>query len=288
MKRIILVTLLSLILVLSILGCDDIIAPLITPPIPPSEYPADITGDVVSAGFVQNYIENSHGKLEARRGFEFWVVNIYVKNKDYSQPISGYYEDWVIKGNNSTYRPPDKLIQLLRATNAKYSFDTCPTGKTKRMTGIFEVSVNLSVDNALISYQGTEPYSYGKLTGGDRVVGYDLLAKRVVDEKEVIEKTTNVAKVTNIWVGFLGRYSLNIELKPNKKARANIIYIVELYEKGKLRGFAKVRWTQPEINVSSTRLVQFPATRNEWNAYSSFSVTLKDMTNIFSVKTHEE
>jgi len=55
-----------------------------------------------------------------------------------------------------------------------------------------------------------------------------------------------------------------------------------LYEKGKLRATTRVSWNQPEINVSSKKLVEFPVTKEEFDAYF-----MEDVSHIFTVKVHE-
>lgn len=62
----------------------------------------------------------------------------------------------------------------------------------------------------------------------------------------------------------------------------NKAYVVDLYEKGKLRATAKVSWNQPEINVAKMKPVRFQATREESEAYA-----MEDVSNIFSAKVHE-
>ncbi|OGO22997.1 MAG: hypothetical protein A2144_12425 [Chloroflexi bacterium RBG_16_50_9] len=52
----------------------------------------------------------------------------------------------------------------------------------------FPVPDTLKVSDAKLCYQGEEPYSYGKLTGGDMVAVYDWDLKKAVPEE--LAKTT--------------------------------------------------------------------------------------------------
>ena len=74
-----------------------------------------------------------------------------------------------------------------------------------------------------------------------------------------------------------------MELKPTSSAIANRVYIVELYEKGKLRATSTISWNQPEINVGTVKPAVFPTTRQESEAYGLEG----DLSKIFSVKVHE-
>jgi hypothetical protein len=99
-----------------------------------------------------------------------------------------------------------------------------------------------------------------------------------------------IATVTNMWANFgdsgfpyyRGGNFLFVELKPTDSTLADKAYEVDLYENGNLRASTSIAWNQPEINVSSTKLVQFPITEEEYNAYYQ-----KDVSHIFSAKVHE-
>jgi len=53
---------------------------------------------------------------------------------------------------------------------------------------LFSVPSSLTIGNAEIRYHGQEPYSYGKLTGGDKVAAYDWMSKTVITEEEKSEE----------------------------------------------------------------------------------------------------
>ena len=77
-------------------------------------------------------------------------------------------------------------------------------------------------------------------------------------------------------------YKLAVDVTPNKKAIANTVYKVDLYEKGQLRNTTQIEWNPPEINVLGTKMVVFPITDEEFTAYQN-----KDVNHIFIVKVHK-
>ncbi|GAI41303.1 unnamed protein product, partial [marine sediment metagenome] len=65
-------------------------------------------------------------------------------------------------------------------------------------------------------------------------------------------------------------------------AVADKAYEVELYEKGKFRSATSVSWSQPELNVKKEKMVGFPLSYEERQAYFG-----EDISHIFSVKVFE-
>ena len=261
----------TLLIALLMIGCGGL---------PPSEYPADIKGDVKSVGFIKNYILKHPGeKLVASRGSVLWVVDISVKNKDYPEPIYGDYSYWVIEGSGSVYSPPKILAQMARLMGK--DFGACSTGQTEQLLNVFEVPNSLALSDAQLVYQGQKPYSYGGLRGGEEVTGYDLLSKKVITASQVY----NIATTEDMWVsaipGWVSPYELIVEVKPIE-AEANKIYKACLYENSELRATVKVGWNQPEVNVSKVKLVRFPITKAESAAY-----LFEEVSHIFEVKVCE-
>lgn len=91
-----------------------------------------------------------------------------------------------------------------------------------------------------------------------------------------------VATVGNIYVGFVGLDRLCVELKPTQNAKADYLYKVDLYEKGILRNTSTITWNQPEINVQYKKIVTFPVTSQEAEAYRWHKLD-----DIFSADVHE-
>ncbi len=95
--------------------------------------------------------------------------------------------------------------------------------------------------------------------------------------------TVQQMSVTNVsWTHW---NALEVSLKPTSDIQANKQYIVDLYEKGKLRNSTHVAWNQPELNIKQPVTVEFPISEDEFNAY--FNSTSSELSHIFSVKVHE-
>jgi hypothetical protein len=122
------------------------------------------------------------------------------------------------------------------------------------------------------------------------VAVYDWDLKKVTQTKtqaptQVSQKT--VAKVQTIRADM---NLLKVELIPTKDAIANKVYTVDLYEKGRLRASTKVRWNQPQLNVSQMIPVVFQLTQDEMYAYGlniDSNFRQPDLSGIFSAKIHE-
>jgi hypothetical protein len=72
---------------------------------------------------------------------------------------------------------------------------------------------------------------------------------------------------------------IDVPLTPTKSALADIIYTVQLYENSNLRATSTVSWNQPQINVATEMIVQFPCSYVEWQAYNG-----KDLSGTFTAK----
>ena len=98
--------------------------------------------------------------------------------------------------------------------------------------------------------------------------------------------TSKIATLNDMWataMSFRYSYSLIVDLSPTTAAKPDTTYVVELYEKNKLKGSTTVKWSQPEINVSKSTLVEFPISENEWSAYH-----WEDVSDIFTVKVYDQ
>ncbi len=175
--------------------------PSSTPISPESTYPADITGQVMITGSVRipSPLSNTETYIiNPKTGNILWVINIHIKNKTYPQPISktinGHeqiekmvwnYSDWEIQSGKDIYEP-SQFIKLINSPLLKV-----PIGQTAQMLDCFEVPNSLTTGNTQIVYRGQQPYSYGKLTGGDEVAGYDLLSNKVLSQSLVQPKVVD-------------------------------------------------------------------------------------------------
>jgi len=89
-----------------------------------------------------------------------------------------------------------------------------------------------------------------------------------------------VAKVGTIAVN-IAYLDLQINLTPTSATQAGTEYVVELYEKGKLRDTSTVTWSTVELNVMEEKYVHFPLTHEEVDAYA-----WQDLSDVFSLKVH--
>lgn len=91
-----------------------------------------------------------------------------------------------------------------------------------------------------------------------------------------------VAKVESIYGGSgLYSYGITAVLKPGGLALPDRVYLVELYKGGERRGAAIVSWSQPDLAVKETKKVEFPITKQEYDAYYR-----KDIGQIFQLHIH--
>jgi hypothetical protein len=137
-----------------------------------SEYPADISGHVIIPEVL--YVRNvTMWKNEGERE-NFWVVEISISNTSYEHNITHDCENWQIEAGGKVYPLGEGLMRALRYKEVPYHEEwDIPTGQSGKMTVCFSVPDTLKISDAIICYQGQEPYSYGKLTGGDLVEAYD-------------------------------------------------------------------------------------------------------------------
>lgn len=159
-----------------------------TPTLPASEYPADISGHVIIADKV--IVQGRTKKIEEKpfgNDAVWWIVEVSVKNKDYDYPIKSIWDKsismpkgitdniiWSIiidgklfsgLGNLSLFVPPSMSISK---------------GQSGKTTFLFESRNNINPGDAMIRYAGEEPFSYGKLTGGDKMAVYDWDLKKAM------------------------------------------------------------------------------------------------------------
>ncbi len=202
-------------------GCEW----LSSAPAPPaSEYPADIIGRVTVAEFLTDLAEGSPGVLNPAENNIFWVVNISIKNKTYPQPVtSDYWKDWAIISGANVYKPPEIFKVLAKGTQIKRIL----TGQTGQILNCFEVPSSLTLSNAQIVYQGQQPYSYGILTGGDKVAGYNFLLKKAVTISSPTTNPKTSASPSGTYVGTLQGFEISLTFKGD---------VLEYYDKfnGKL------------------------------------------------------
>jgi len=251
-----------------------------------SEYPADISGRITIAETVNaKYQSGSNAgetmEMTPLKGQIYWIVEISVKNKSYQGAVTA--SGWKILVDDKKY---DTQPILPGGIQPAYPL-TIPVGGTGKTIIRFPVPDTLNVSDAKLCYQGQEPYSYGKLTGGEKVAAYDWDLKTPIEqskEKEVKIEVTRI-QVSNMEPGrIVGSMLLWTTFKPTGEIKANTPYTIRLYENSKFREECetKVIWNQPELNVNSEMQAYFQLTKEETQAYK-----FQDLSNIFSIKAFE-
>jgi len=242
-------------------------------PPPASTYPADISGHVIITDkVIAKYSRDKPDTIELNplEGKIWWIIDISVRNKAYEDVITASYNSWKIVDDDKVYDAQRPFMSIQSA----YPMSV-PMGETGETTIRFPVPNTLKVSSAKLCYQGQEPYSYGQLTGGDKVAVYDW-------DMGLVRIESNVARVVGgPGVGVIS-YDLVFELEPTDLAVADKAYEVELYEKGIFRDTKSVSWSQPELNVKKKKWVGFPLSYEETQAYWG-----EDISHIFSVKVFE-
>ena len=177
------IALASVLIIGLVTGCE-VLSPTSTPDITPeptltlSEYPADISGHVIVAEKVKCLTLTAVPPNE--EGDIFWIVDITVKNNAYTDPVEADfqmgYKGWVITANDKAYMP------VCCGSSEENPTIDLTVGQTGQFMLHFIVPQTLQINDSQICYQGQEPYSYGKLTGGDKVVAYDWGSKTAIEE----------------------------------------------------------------------------------------------------------
>ena len=167
---------------------------------PASEYPADISGHVTIADKV--IVQGRTKKMEQTplgNDKVWWIIEVSVKNNDYDYPISSIWDKsipmpkgiasniiWsiIIDGKRWSGLEQQNLFVPPSMSVSK--------GQSGKTTFLFDAK-NINPGDAEICYAGEEPYSYGKLIGGEKVAVYDWDLKRAVPEE--LAKTTRTVRI---------------------------------------------------------------------------------------------
>jgi ribosomal protein L37AE/L43A len=160
-------------------------------PPPVSANPADISGHVTIAETVKAKYPDKPDTMEMipLEGQIYWIVDISVKNNSYENEVAtipkGYRSDypcyhWKIIVDDQVYDAQRPFLGI----PAAYPMSV-PMGETGETTIRFVVPDTLKISSAKLCYQGQEPYSYGKLTGGDKVAVYDWDLRKAVPKQEM-------------------------------------------------------------------------------------------------------
>jgi hypothetical protein len=73
---------------------------------------------------------------------------------------------------------------------------------------------------------------------------------------------------------------------PSSLAQANRAYVVNLYEKGKLRDSNNISWSQPQIDMQEYGTVCFQLSEQEVDAYES--APADELREVFSIRVQQD
>lgn len=187
-----------------------------------SEYPADISGHVIIAEkVIAKYDRNKPDTTELTplEGQIYWIVDISVKNKAYENAVTASYKDWKIVADDKVCDSQKPFMDIWPSTAMSVL-----VGDTGETTIRFPVPDTLEVSSAKLCYQGQEPYSYGNLSGGDRVAAYDWDNKTIIEEPEVAGR--GYLKVADIWgVDFTAWVTIMVQLESTSQTKPGHYYV---------------------------------------------------------------
>jgi hypothetical protein len=232
---------------------------------PSSSYPADIIGSVTISKSVIG-----QNMPQTLKGEEFWIVQTAIRNKTYQNPIDDR-PVWYFRGITSSLVNSSHVI--------------IPQGQTSEMILCFMVDAGLNPNNYQICYGGQIPVSYGNLVNTGTVAEvYDWDLKKVINKPTPNISTRGIATVESM---FPYIYGLDVIIKP-QNAKVNTTYLIQLYENGEVRQEGILTWTQPEINVKSTKLLRFNLKEGEYDSYWKAAIANANWwKDIFSINIEE-
>jgi len=204
---------------------------------PASEYPADISGHVIIAEkVIAKYGRNKADTIELGplEGKTYWIVDISVKNKSYENAVIANSSHWKITVGDKVYDAQRPFADIQSA----YPM-TVPVGEVGETTIRFLVPDTLKVKDAKLCYQGQEPFSYGNLSGGDKVAVYDWDLKEPVREPSLYE----CPRPDGIYSGSVFGIVATAEFEGNKLILTNSLVGKRVFRYRILPGCEKVELT---------------------------------------------
>jgi len=177
-------------------------------PLPTSpKTPAVISGNVMITDTV--LLQGEIKEIKAPTDTVYWIVDISALNKSYQDPLTADPGFWKIKVGDKIYDAHGSMLDL----ESSYPM-TVPVDESGQTIIRFAVPDILRVTDAELCYKGQEPYSYGKLTGGNKVFAWDWGLKTAithaykdVDNWRIILKQSNISgnkasvklSITSLW-----------------------------------------------------------------------------------------
>lgn len=157
-----------------------------------SKTPADISGNVVITDTV--ILQGEIKEIKAPADIVYWIVDISAINKSYQDPLTADPGFWKIKVGDKIYDAHGSTLDLESSLPM-----TVPAGERGQTIIRFAVPDILRVSDAELCYKGQEPYSYGKLTGGDKAFAWDWgLETAITNAYEVVDNWRITLEQCNI------------------------------------------------------------------------------------------
>lgn len=243
--------------------------PTATPPA--SVYPADISGKVTIAEKVRCFTMIPVPPQD--ESAVFWIMDISVRNASYENAMTGSldtgHKGWELLGGDDLYRP---------TSCGRNEPVIIPPGDSGRVMLYFAVPSGLKMSDAKIRYSGQEPYSYGPLTGGHKVVAYDWLLKTAITEPEavVVAEDWKIQLDGRSWKGS----TVTVELTITNLGPRRNLGLASLMDAGPelvaIDSTEKIvePWV-PEPDISEGELLVFPPYTREFYPNESWSGSLK-------------
>lgn len=263
---------LSLVMVCGlVIGCGVLSS---TPTPPPSPYPADVGARVTIAEKVK--CATAIAIPPNKEGYIFWIVDVSVKNNAYDDPVKASletcYRGWEIIANDKVYRP------TCCGSPREHPTVSIDLGKTGDFMLYFDVPQDLDISDAQICYQGQEPYSFGKLSGGDKVLAYDWDSKTIITEPEAVAEAENwkIQLDSSSWKGSTLIVNLTITNLGPRRNFGLVSFLNPGPELGAIDSTGK--WVEPwvpEPDISKGELFYLPPYTREFYPNESWSGSLK-------------
>jgi hypothetical protein len=134
------------------------------------KYSADISGTFIIASYIIVMREIYIPSVDV-----LWVANIKFTNRSYELPDISSYDHWNIVAGETYYGIPE-ILKI-----DKLPLLTVPVGQTQEKLVCFQVPASLNTGSARLAYQSQKLVSFGQLSGGRVVEGYNWDYKNAVN-----------------------------------------------------------------------------------------------------------
>jgi hypothetical protein len=134
-------------------------------------YPADMSGSVIIASYIIVMREIYVPAVDV-----LWVTNIKFTNRSYELPDISSYDHWNVVAGDTYYGIPE-ILKI-----DKLPLLSVPVDQTEEKLVCFKVPVSLNIGSARLVYQAQNLLSFGQLSGGRVVDGYNWDYKNAISQ----------------------------------------------------------------------------------------------------------